>query len=46
MKNTPAIYRLADPDLFRSIATQKIPPSPGAPSGVIGAALPGVADVR
>src|SRR6202011_4607064 len=46
MKNTPAIYRLADPDLFRSIATQKIPPSPGAPSGVIGAALPGVADAR
>jgi cytochrome o ubiquinol oxidase subunit 2 len=46
MKNTPAIYRLADPDLFQSIATQKIPPSPGAPSGVIGAALPGVADAR
>ena len=46
MKNTPAIYRLSDPDLFRSIATQKIPPAPGAPSGVIGAALPGVADAR
>ena len=46
MKNTPAIYRLADPDLFRSIATQKIAPAPGAPSGVIGAALPGVADAR
>jgi cytochrome o ubiquinol oxidase subunit 2 len=46
MKNAPAIYRLADPDLFRSIATQKIPPPPGAPSGVIGAALPEVADVR
>jgi cytochrome o ubiquinol oxidase subunit 2 len=46
MKNEPAIYRLADPNLFRSIATQKIPPSPGAPSGVIGAALPGVADAR
>jgi cytochrome o ubiquinol oxidase subunit 2 len=46
MKNTPAIYRLADPDLFRSIATQKIAPAPGGPSGVIGAALPGVADAR
>jgi cytochrome o ubiquinol oxidase subunit 2 len=46
MKNEPAIYRLADPNLFQSIATQKIPPSPGAPSGVIGAALPGVADAR
>jgi cytochrome o ubiquinol oxidase subunit 2 len=37
MKNEPAIYRLADPDLFRSIATQKIPPSPGAQAGVKGA---------
>src|SRR6195256_1066055 len=46
MKNTPAIYRLADPDLFRSIATHKIAPAPGAPSGVIGAALPGIADAR
>ncbi|HEV7634828.1 MAG TPA: ubiquinol oxidase subunit II [Bradyrhizobium sp.] len=46
MKNEPAIYRLADPNLFQLIATQKIPPSPGAPSGVIGAALPGVADAR
>jgi cytochrome o ubiquinol oxidase subunit 2 len=47
INNTPATYRLADPDLFRSIATMKIPPSPGAPSGVIGAALPtGVADAR
>jgi cytochrome o ubiquinol oxidase subunit 2 len=46
MKNAPAIYRLADPDLYKSIVTQKLPPSPGAPSGVIGAALPGVADVR
>jgi cytochrome o ubiquinol oxidase subunit II len=45
--NAPAIYRLADPNLFQSIATQKIPPSPGAPSGVIGAALPsGIADAR
>ena len=37
MKDEPAIYRLADPDLFRSIATQKIPPSPGAQAGVKGA---------
>ncbi len=37
MKNEPAIYRLADPELFRSIATQKIPPSPGAQAGVKGA---------
>jgi len=45
--NAPAIYRLADLNLFQSIATQKIPPSPGAPSGVIGAALPsGIADAR
>jgi cytochrome o ubiquinol oxidase subunit 2 len=46
MKNEPTVYRLADPNLFQSIATQKIPPSLGAPSGVIGAALPGVADAR
>jgi cytochrome o ubiquinol oxidase subunit 2 len=46
-KNEPEIYRLADPELFRSIATQKIPPSPGAQAGVKGAALqPGVADAR
>jgi cytochrome o ubiquinol oxidase subunit II len=45
--DVPAMYRLADPDLFQSIATQKLPPSPGAPSGVKGAALPtGVADAR
>jgi cytochrome o ubiquinol oxidase subunit 2 len=37
MKNEPAIYRLADRELFRSIATQKIPPSPGAQAGVKGA---------
>ena len=46
MNNTPAIYRLADPNLFQSIITQKLPPSPGVPSGVIGAALPGIADAR
>jgi cytochrome o ubiquinol oxidase subunit II len=37
MKNQPATYRLADAELFRSIATQKIPPSPGAQAGVKGA---------
>jgi cytochrome o ubiquinol oxidase subunit 2 len=45
--DAPAMYRLADPDLFQSIVTQKLPPSRGAPSGVKGAALPtGVADAR
>jgi len=45
--NVPVMYRLADPDLFQSIATQKLPPSPGAASGVKGADLPtGVADAR
>jgi cytochrome o ubiquinol oxidase subunit II len=37
MDNPPATYRLTDPDLFLSIATQKIPPSPGSQAGVIGA---------
>jgi len=47
MKQEQAIYRLGDPNLFHSIATQKIPPSPGAQGGVKGAALPaGVADAR
>jgi cytochrome o ubiquinol oxidase subunit 2 len=46
MNNAPAIYRLADPDLFNAIATQKLPPAPGAQAGVIGAALPGGADAR
>jgi cytochrome o ubiquinol oxidase subunit 2 len=47
LDNVPTMYRLADPDLFQSIATQKLPPSPGAPSGVKGADLPtGVADAR
>jgi cytochrome o ubiquinol oxidase subunit II len=42
-----AIYRLTDPDLFQSIATQKLPPSPGGQSGVKGASMPaGVADAR
>jgi cytochrome o ubiquinol oxidase subunit II len=47
MKNEQTIYHLADPDLFQSIATRKIPPSPGAQAGVKGADLPaGVADAR
>jgi cytochrome o ubiquinol oxidase subunit II len=47
INNGPATYRLADPNIFQSIVTQKLPPSQGAPSGVIGAALPsGVADAR
>jgi cytochrome o ubiquinol oxidase subunit 2 len=37
MKNPPATYRLADPDIFASIVTQKLPPSPGAQAGVKGA---------
>ena len=47
MKSQPAIYRLADPQLFHSIVTQKLPPSQGFQAGVKGAALPvGGADVR
>jgi cytochrome o ubiquinol oxidase subunit 2 len=47
MKDQPAIYRLADPQLFHSIVTQKLPPSPGFQAGVKGADLPaGGADVR
>jgi cytochrome o ubiquinol oxidase subunit 2 len=47
MKNPPMTYRLADPQLFSSIVSQEIPPSPGAQSGVKGADLPeGVADAR
>jgi cytochrome o ubiquinol oxidase subunit 2 len=43
----PAIYRLADPQLFHAIVTQKLPPSPGAQAGVKGADLPaGGADAR
>ncbi len=46
-RNAPALYRLADPNLFNAIATQKLPPAAGAQSGVKGAALPaGVADAR
>src|SRR3984957_11863979 len=29
MKNEPEIYRLADPDIFASVVSQKLPPSPG-----------------
>jgi cytochrome o ubiquinol oxidase subunit 2 len=48
IKHEPEIYRLADPELFRSIATQKIPPAPGAQAGVKGAALQpaGATDAR
>ena len=40
IKHPQATYRLGDPDLFRAIATQEIPPAPGAQAGVKGAALP------
>src|SRR5260370_21777150 len=43
LKNPPAIYRLADPDLFNAIVTQKLPPSPGAQAGLRGASLPSAA---
>jgi cytochrome o ubiquinol oxidase subunit II len=47
MNNPPAIYHLADPDLFNAIVTQKLPPAPGAQAGVIGAALSaGAPDAR
>ena len=47
MKNQPATYRLADPDLFNAIVFQKLPPTQGAQSGVKGAS-PGAenADAR
>jgi cytochrome o ubiquinol oxidase subunit 2 len=47
MNNPPAIYRLAGPDLFNAIVTQRLPPAPGAQAGVIGAILStGAADAR
>jgi cytochrome o ubiquinol oxidase subunit 2 len=47
MRNEPANYRLADPDLFQSIVTQKVPPSPGAQAGAKGISpQPGGADAR
>jgi cytochrome o ubiquinol oxidase subunit 2 len=47
MKSPPAVYRLTDPQLFNSIVSQKLPPSPGSQAGVKGADLPaGVADAR
>jgi cytochrome o ubiquinol oxidase subunit II len=47
INDAQAIYRLADPDLFQSIVTLKLPPSPGGQSGVKGASTPaGVADAR
>jgi cytochrome o ubiquinol oxidase subunit II len=39
-KGQPAVYRLADPQLFHAIVTQKLPPSPGSQAGVKGAYLP------
>jgi cytochrome o ubiquinol oxidase subunit II len=47
MNSEQVIFRLADPDLFNSIVTQKLPPSQGAQAGVKGASpSPGVADAR
>ena len=47
MNREQAIYRLADPNLFHSIVTQKLPPTKGMQAGVKGASLPaGVADAR
>jgi cytochrome o ubiquinol oxidase subunit 2 len=47
MKNEPEIYRLTDPDIFASVVSQKLPPSPGAQAGVKGASpQTGVADAR
>ena len=47
VNNEQAIYRLADPDIFKSIVTQKLPPSQGAQSGVKGASPEsGIADAR
>src|SRR5262245_29096556 len=37
MKNPPATYRLADPQLFHAIVTQKLAPSPGMQAGIKGA---------
>jgi cytochrome o ubiquinol oxidase subunit II len=37
MNDAPAIYRLADQNLFHAIATQKLPPSQGMQAGVKGA---------
>jgi cytochrome o ubiquinol oxidase subunit 2 len=42
----PPIYRLDDPGLFQSIATQKLPPSQGMQSGVKGALPAEAADAR
>jgi cytochrome o ubiquinol oxidase subunit 2 len=47
MNEAQTIYRLADPDLFNAIVTQKLPPSEGMQAGVKGAALPAeAADAR
>ena len=44
-KNKPA-YRLDDPELFSSIATQKIPPGPGPQPEPQEAANTGASNVR
>jgi cytochrome o ubiquinol oxidase subunit 2 len=41
-----AAYRLDDPELFMSIATQKIPPGPGPEQGPKEAANSGASNVR
>lgn len=47
INNAQATYRLADPELFSAITTQKLPPSPGAQAGVKGASPQAeAADVR
>jgi cytochrome o ubiquinol oxidase subunit 2 len=47
IRSESAVYRLADPDLFNKIVTQKLPPSPGVQSGVSGVSPnAGVADAR
>jgi cytochrome o ubiquinol oxidase subunit 2 len=46
INDVPAIYKLAEPDLFHAIVSQKLPPSLGAQSGVKGASSAGIADAR
>ena len=46
INNPPLTFRLADPNLFRSIVTQKLPPAPGMQAGVKGTSPPGIADAR
>ena len=47
MNAKPEVYRLADENLFQSIANQKLPPSNGVQSGAKGVSPPtGVSDAR